>query len=78
VRVEEGSVGMGVAGTAVGEGPSVGGEPGVSAMTVLTTAVISTGVEMPPPLPGVTGAHAVTRAARIVKAIHLFISASFT
>ena len=67
---------MGVAGTGVGDGPSVGGGPGVSAITVLITAVISIGVETP--LPGMMGAHAATNTTRMMKAILFFISASFS
>src|SRR6266508_639058 len=64
---------MGVAGTGVGEGPSVGGGPGVSATTVLTSAVISIGVEIP--LPEGEAAHALRNSAR-VKANSFFIEAS--
>jgi hypothetical protein len=80
--VEEGRVGMGVAGIGVGEGPSVGGGPIVLATTVLTSAVITIGVTAPlPPLPlaGIIGAHAArTIAKRIVKAVDFFISVSFS
>jgi hypothetical protein len=65
---------MGVAGTGVGEGPSVGGGPGVSAITVLISAVIAIGVETA--LLGMIGAHAARNIARTVKAINLFIAAS--
>ena len=70
--MEDGSVGIGVGGSGVGEGPSVGGGPAVSAITVLTSAVISIGVETP--LPGMIGAHAERNTTRIiVKALNFFI-----
>ena len=75
--MEDDSVGIGVSGMGVGDGPSVGGGPAVSAITVLTSAVISIGVEIP--LPGMIGAHAVRNTARrIVKTVIFFISASFS
>ena len=79
--MEDGRVGIGVAGTGVGEGPSVGGGPAVSAITVLITAVISMGVDSPgvdSPLPGMIGPHAERNTTRIiVKAIIFFIEASY-
>jgi hypothetical protein len=75
--VEDGSVGIRVGGADVGDGPSVGGGPAVSAITVLTSAVISIGVEIP--LPGMIGAHAVRNTTRrIVKVVNFFISVSFS
>ena len=68
-------MGIEVAGTGVGEGPSVGGGPGVSAITVLTAAVISIGVETSLCVPA--GEHAVMNIARVaMKAVNFFISAS--
>ena len=68
---------MGVGGAGVGKGPAVAGGPAVSAITVLTSAVISIGVEVP--LPGMIGAHAETNTPTItVKAINFFIEASLS
>jgi hypothetical protein len=68
---------MGVGGSGVGEGPSVGGGPTVSAITVLTSAVISIGVDSP--LAGMIGAHAERNTTRIiVKAVNFFIEASLS
>jgi hypothetical protein len=73
-RVEDGSVGMRVDSTGVGEGPSVGGGPGVSGITVLTIAVISIGVETPPCMTlDVQAVRNIMRTA--VKAVSFFISA---
>jgi len=75
--VEDGSVGIGVGGTGVGDGPSVGGGPAVSAITVLTSAVISIGVGIL--FSGIIGAQAVRNTARrIVKPVSFFTSASFS
>ena len=75
--MEDDSVGIGVGGTGVGEGPAVGGGPAVSAITVLTSAVISIGVEIP--LPGMIDVHAARNITRtIVKVVNFFISASFS
>lgn len=74
--MEDDSVGIRVGGTDVGDGPSVGGGPAVSAITVLTSAVISIGVEIP--LSGMIGEHAARNIARkIVKVGNFFISAPF-
>src|SRR5688572_19643386 len=75
--MEDGSVEIGVGGTGVGDGPSVGGGPAVSAITVLTSAVISMGVGLL--LSGMIGVHEVRNTARsIVKVVNFFISASFS
>ena len=70
---------MGVAGTGVSEGPSVGGGPGVSGITVLASAVITMGVTRIPPgaVAGGSGAQAARKRTRIVKVSNFFISASF-
>jgi hypothetical protein len=67
---------MEVAGIGVGAGPSVGGGPTVSATAVLTTAVISIGVDTPAPLSGMIGPQAVRNTARTIKTVIFFISAS--
>jgi hypothetical protein len=76
-RVEDGSVGIRVDGTGVGEGPSVGGGPSVSGIVVLTIAVISTGVEI---LLCVTaGVHELRNITRTtVKVVNVFIVASLS
>jgi hypothetical protein len=68
---------MKVAGTGVGEGPSVGGGPAVSGITVLTSAVITIGVDTP--LAGTIGAQAAREIERTtVKTINFRISVSLS
>ncbi len=68
---------MRVAGTGVGEAPGVGSAPSVLATTVLTAAVIATGVDAAEPLSGMTGAQAASRIKSItVRIVNFRISAS--
>jgi hypothetical protein len=77
VKLEDGSVGMGVDGMGVGEGPPVGGGPGVSATTVLTSAVMTIGVDRS--LSGMIGAHPASNTPiKIVKLVIFFRSASLS
>jgi hypothetical protein len=75
--VEEGSVGINVAATGVGVGPSVGEGAGVSGITMLVSAGITTGVGRSSIVSGAVGPQAARSSARVVKAIQFFISASF-
>jgi len=82
-RLAEGSVEMAVGGSGVGKGTSVPGDPIVLATTVLTSAVMTMGVDSPvPPLAGsfdgmMIGAHAVRNTTSMVKVVRVFISDSF-